>query len=147
MTVKLLEVFNKVWKEGKLPVAWKEAVVIPIRKPGKDPRKPISYRPIALTSNLCKKMERLITERLSCEMEKRGLLVSCQSGFRKGRNTMDSVVKLETEIRRAQANKETVVAVFDDIKKAIDMIWKEGLLIKLDKIGIGGNLDKRFSVW
>ncbi len=50
-------------------------------------------------------------------MEKRGLLASCQSGFRKGRNTMDSVVRLETEIRRAQVNKETVVAVFFDIEK------------------------------
>lgn len=68
--LKLLKVFNKVWKEGKLPVAWKEAVVIPIRKPGKDPSKPASYRPIALTSTLCKIMERLITERLSYEMEK-----------------------------------------------------------------------------
>ncbi len=138
--LKLLELFNKVWKEGKLPVAWKEAVVIQIRKPGKDPSKPASYRPIALTSNLCKIMERLITDRLSYEMEKRGLLVSCQSGFRKGRNTMDSVVKFETEIRRPQANKETVVAVFFDIEKAYDMMWKEGLVIKLVKIGIGGNL-------
>lgn len=39
----------------------------------------------------------------------------------KGKKTMDSVVRLETEIRRAQANKETVVAVFFDIEKA--MIW------------------------
>ncbi len=73
--LKLLELFNKVWKEGKLPVAWKEAVVIPIRKPRKDPSKPTSYRPIALTSNLYKIRERMITERLSYEMEKRGLLV------------------------------------------------------------------------
>lgn len=87
--VKLLELFNKVWKEGKLPSEWKEAVVIPIRKLGKDPTNPMSYRPIALTSNLCKIMEKMITDRLSYELEKRGLLTSCQSGFRKGRNTMD----------------------------------------------------------
>ena len=36
--------------EGKIPSVWKEAVVIPIRKPGKDPGKPSSYRPIALMS-------------------------------------------------------------------------------------------------
>lgn len=50
---KMLGLYNKVWEEGKLPEAWKEAVVIPIRKPGKDPSKPTNYRPIALTSNLC----------------------------------------------------------------------------------------------
>lgn len=33
-----------------------------------------------------------------------------------------------------------VVAVFCDIEKAYDMLWKEGLLIKLNKLGIGGRL-------
>ena len=46
---KLLELYHRVWVEGKLPSVWKEAVVIQIRKPGKDPGKPSSYRPIALT--------------------------------------------------------------------------------------------------
>ena len=117
--------------EGKIPSVWKEAVVIPIRKPGKDPGKPSSYRPIALTSDICELMERLVTERLTYELEEKGLLTSCQSGFRKGRHTMDAVVRLENEIRKAQANKESVVVVFFDIEKAYDMMWKEGLLIKL----------------
>lgn len=138
--LKLLEIYNKVWKEGKLPSEWKEAVVIPIRKPGKDPTNPINYRPIALTSNLCKIMERMITERLSYELESRGVLNSCQSGFRKGRSTLDSVLRLENEIRKAQANKESVVAVFFDIEKAYDMMWKEGLLIKLSKLGVEGRV-------
>lgn len=30
---------------------WREAIMIPIRKPGKDPSKPTSCRPMALTSN------------------------------------------------------------------------------------------------
>lgn len=103
-SLKLLHLYNRVWGERRLPGVWKEAIVIPIRKPGKDPSKPTSYRPIVLTSNICKIMERMVTERLSYELERRGLLVSCQSGFRRGRNTMDSVIRLETEIRKAQAN-------------------------------------------
>lgn len=67
-----------------MPKAWKEAVVIPIRKPGKDPSKPTSYRPIALTSSICKIMERMLTERLSYELEKKGKMASYPSGFRKG---------------------------------------------------------------
>ncbi len=46
---KLLSLYNKVWKEERDPVGWKEATIIPIRKPGK-------YRPIALTSHICKLM-------------------------------------------------------------------------------------------
>ncbi len=96
--VKLFEVYNKIWTEGKLPSIWKEAVVIPIRKPGKDPTNPTSYRPIALTSNLCKIMERMIADRLTYVLEKRGLLANCQSGFRKGRST---IVKVKSKSKSA----------------------------------------------
>ncbi|CAJ1057143.1 RNA-directed DNA polymerase from mobile element jockey [Xyrichtys novacula] len=137
---RMLELYNKVWEEGRLPSVWKEAEVVPIRKPGKDPCSPSSYRPIALTSNICKIMERMVTERLTYVLEKRGKLARCQSGFRKGRNTMDAVVRLESEVRKAQANKESVVVVFFDIEKAYDMMWKEGLLIKLQGMGIGGRV-------
>lgn len=80
----------------------------------------------------------MIRERLTYELEKKGMLASYQSGFRKGRNTMVSVIRLENEIRKAQANKEVVIAVFLDIEKAYDMMWKEGVLIKLHRMRVGG---------
>lgn len=84
--LKLLEVLNKVWKEGKLPVARKEAlIVIPIRKSGKDPNKLTSYGPAALTSILCKIMERMITERLSFEMEKKKITGKLSEWFYEGK--------------------------------------------------------------
>ena len=58
---KVLGLYKKVWQERKLlPGSWKEAVVVPISKPGKDPTSPSSYRPIALTSHLWKCLERMI---------------------------------------------------------------------------------------
>ena len=53
---------------------------------------------------------------------------------------MDAVVRLDNETRKAQANKESVVVVFFDIEKAYDMMWKEGLLIKLYKMVVGGRV-------
>lgn len=47
-------------------------------------------------------------------MESRGLLSPHPSGFWKGRGTMDPVMCLETEVRKAQVNKEPVMAVFFD---------------------------------
>ena len=41
---------------------------------------------------------------------------------------MDGVVLLDAEIKKAMLNKEVVVAVFLDIEKAYDMLWKEGLV-------------------
>uniref|UniRef100_A0A3P9LEU6 Reverse transcriptase domain-containing protein n=1 Tax=Oryzias latipes TaxID=8090 RepID=A0A3P9LEU6_ORYLA len=140
MKLKLLDMYNRVWCEGKLPTNWKEAVVIPILKPGKDPSSPENYRPIALTSHVGKVMERMINERLQYYLESKNLLSPYQNGFRKGRGTMDPVICLEADIRKAQVNKEYLVAVFFDIEKAYDMVWKEGLLIKLGTLGLNGRI-------
>ena len=47
----ILDFFNKSWSSGIVPKSWKEAIVVPILKPGKLKFESSSYRPIALTSN------------------------------------------------------------------------------------------------
>ena len=64
---------------------------------------------------MCKIMEKMVNERLTYYVKSKGYL--CKSGFRKGRNTMDPAVCLEHDIRKAQINRESVVAVFFDIEK------------------------------
>ena len=137
----VIALINNVWESGCLPKEWKHAVIIPIVKPGERTDNPSSYRPIALTSVLCKIMERMITDRLVDKLEKSGYFVEYQSGFRQGRSTMDAVLDLDIDIKKAIANKEAVVAVFLDIEKAYyDMLWKEGLLIALYDAGIRGTM-------
>lgn len=85
----LMCLYNKVWTEGIIPRGWKESIIIPIKKPGKDPQIPSSYRPIALTSQMGKTMERIINDRLVYTVETKGLIQNYQSGFRRGRGTMD----------------------------------------------------------
>ena len=53
----LLNIFNKICISGDFPSDWRKAIVIQIPKPGKDPTNPTNYRPIALTSCICKTME------------------------------------------------------------------------------------------
>ena len=69
-------------------------------------------------------MERMITERMMISIESRGLISPYQSGFRKGRGTMDPVICLETEMRKSQINKESILAVFFNVEKADDIVWK-----------------------
>ena len=59
----LLSIFNKLWETGEFPSAWREALVVPVLKPGKSGEEPLHYRPISLTSSLCKVMERLVNVR------------------------------------------------------------------------------------
>ena len=94
----LLKLYNQIWHTGNLPQGWKHSIVIPIPKGGKDPHTVKSYRPVSLTSTLCKIMERLVTDRLSYYLEKNNILNKFQSGFRKGRGTIDHIARLQDTI-------------------------------------------------
>ena len=108
----LLHIFNDIWDTGVFPDSWRLATVIPISKPGKDHAEPTNYRPIALTSCLCKTLERMINKRLIWYLESNHLISPIQSGFRSERSTNDHLIRLETFIRDAFVNREHVVSVF-----------------------------------
>ena len=114
----LLEIFNDIWKTGNIPKSWKEATVIPIPKPDKDHTDPTNYRPIALTSCICKTMERMINDRLTWFLEANNIITDYQSGLRRHRSTNDHLVRLETFIREAFIKKEHLVTIFFDLEKA-----------------------------
>ena len=140
-TIKLLlEIFNNIWQTHSFPDIWKKATIIPIPKPGKDHSDPSNYRPIALTSCLCKLMEKLVNKRLTWFLEINKYLTPYQSGFRKNRSTYDNLTRLETFIRQAFIRKEHVTVIFFDLEKAFDTTWKYGILKDLYDMGLKGNL-------
>ena len=136
----ILQLFNKIYSEGIFPESWTSSIVIPILKPGKDPKYPISYRPISLTSTLCKTMEKVINVRLVWILESEGHISPSQSGFRKNRSTVDHLVQFETHVRQALANKQHTIAIFFDLEKAYDKSWRYGILKSLYDFGLRGNL-------
>ncbi|GFU38113.1 probable RNA-directed DNA polymerase from transposon X-element [Trichonephila clavipes] len=138
--VSLLYLFNRIWREQVYPTQWQEAIVIPILKPGKDPKNPLSYRPIALTSCLCKTLERMVNARFIYELEKNKCIPLFQSGFRKGRSTLDNIIQLESKIRNAFVRRNHLVSIFFDIEKAYDRTWRYGILRTLFNFGLRGNL-------
>ena len=136
----LLQILNNIWSTGKFPPSWREATVIPIPKPGKDHSDPNNYRPIALTSCLCKTMERMVHTRLMWFLESNGLLANTQCGFRKNRCTTDHLIRFESFIRNAFVQGERVVAILFDLEKAYDTTWKHGILKDLKEMGLDGQL-------
>ena len=136
----LLGIFNAIWSSKSFPSSWREATVIPIPKPGKDSTVPTNYRPIALTSCLCKTMERMANGRLVHYLESKKLLTPSQSGFRSDRSTLDHLVSLETFIRDGFIQGDHVVSVFFDLEKAYDTTWKHGIMQDLCNFGLKGNL-------
>ena len=136
----LLDIINEYWDSQTFPPSWREALLLPIPKPGKDNQNPNNFRPIALTSCICKTVERMVNERLIHFLEKNNLLTKFQAGFRAERSTVDQLVRLDTFIKDAFAKGEKVVGVFFDLAKAYDTTWKHGIMQDLFDMGFRGNL-------
>jgi hypothetical protein len=113
----MLDTFNKSWKEGVCPQSWRDAVIVPILKPGKPQGQLDCYRPIALTFCLAKLMERMVAKRLQHLAQSRGMLNSDQSGFCPQRSTEDQVIRLSQAISDGFQEKKppnrTVLALLD----------------------------------
>ena len=132
----LLKVINESWRTSTVPAMWKKAQIVPIHKKGKDKQDPKSYRPISLLSCLGKLMERMVNKRLIWHLETNNILNPTQTGYRKHRNTEDQLALLAQEIETAFQEKKKVVAVFFDLSRAFDKVWREGLLLKVRKSGV-----------
>lgn len=137
---KQLSLYNRIWLEHYYPLKWKEAIVIPIYKAGKDKTQCNSYRPIVLTPVGSKHLERMINRRLVWLSEKEGWIAKDQNGFRQHRSTIDNLIKIESEICNAFAEKKHVIAVSFDIEKAYDTAWRYGILRTIHQWGLRGNL-------
>jgi hypothetical protein len=109
-----------------LPEEWRFSTFIPLLKTDKPSDRIDSYRPVAITSLLCRVCERVVAQRILGSVESR--LAGNQFGFRPGRSTVDALAAvvdaalngfaLEGNIRRAKGiyrerRHETLVGLFD----------------------------------
>lgn len=135
----LLEIFNTIWRTGDIPQSWKEAIIIPIPKPGKGYSDINNYRPIALTSCLCKTIERMFNNRLLWILDSGHKINEYQCGFRWGKSTLDHLIRIESFLQDTFIKKVHAVAVFFDLEKAYDTTWRYDVLKDLYEIGLRGN--------
>ena len=141
LTKAIHRVFQRSWKEGAVPEQWKLAHVKFLRKRGKKTyHDASSYRPISLTSYLCKSLERIINRRLYGFCEHFNILDQEQEGFRRFRGTTDALLRITQDIYNGFNNKEHTAALFIDIEKAYDSVWRDGLMFKLHSLGIRGRI-------
>ena len=118
----LLYIYNRVWAQHEFPSEWRKAILIPFLKPEKDPTSVDSYRPIALTSCLCKILEKIVNSILRYFIEKKELLTAYHYGFRKKRSTVDILAKFETDLQNSYRESKHLVAIFIDISKAYTIL-------------------------
>ena len=133
--------FNKSLETGVLPSAWKHAEVTPIFKKGSKVS-PNNYRPVSLTSILCKTLESFVRDSIQEHMESLNLYTDCQHGFRTGRSCVSQLLEVFNDFSKFSDSNDPFDVIYLDFAKAFDTVPHERLLRKMSAYGIGGNILK-----
>ena len=136
----IISLINRIWQESSFPKVWDIAIVLPFSKPGKDSTQVSNYRPIALTSCLCKVMEKMVNTRLVWYLERKKILTPLQCGFRRMHSTTDVLIRLEKSICEVFARGQHHISVFFDLEKAYDTTWRFGILKALHRSELRGEM-------
>ena len=139
----LCKVFNFFVQKGQFSKAWKEANVVPVYKGGVKPKDDVgSYRPVSLTSILCKVLEKLISVRILKYADEHDIISDNQFGFRNGRNCEQMLVNFFHLVCKSLDDRKCnlVDGIFLDFSSAFDKVDHNLLLSKLHSLGIRGSL-------
>ena len=132
----LLKILNRSWVESRVPAKWKQAVIVPIRKPKKPADAIKSYRPASLLSCVSKALEALVTNRLKKWVRTNNIIPVEQSGFQSRRTTQDVLANItQSAMDNLQAKKRTIVAAVD-FRAAFDTVWRGGLLRDMARLNL-----------
>ncbi|GFW49353.1 probable RNA-directed DNA polymerase from transposon BS [Trichonephila clavipes] len=105
-------IINKILTLNYFPKSWKEAIIFPILKPGKNKNLPASYRPISLLSTLSKITESIILTRLKNFIYTNNLLNPNQYGFTNKLSTLHPLLNLTEAISEGFQNKRAPAQFF-----------------------------------
>ena len=130
---------NKTLHLGILPLDWKKAYVSPIFKKGAR-NIAENYRPISLTSVVCKLMEKFVKDAVLQHMVDNNLLSPKQFGFVSGRSTVTQLLGYLDECADIISNDVIVDSIYFDFSKAFDTVPHKRLKRKLNAYGIDGEL-------
>ena len=139
MSVPLAIIFQKSLDEGVCPDEWKCANVTPIHKKG-DRTEPSNYRPVSLTSQICKVLESIIRDRIMDHLTRNNLLNDAQHGFREGRSCLTNLLETLEQWTEILDEGDCIDVAYLDFRKAFDLVSHEHLIYKLSKYGIKGKI-------
>ena len=122
-----------------LPDDWKRAIVIAIFKRG-DRSIVSNYRPVSLTSVVCKQLEHTIAGYLRQLWEKNKWLHESQHGFRPGHSCESQLFTVCQDLAEALDEGGRIDSIIIDFSKAFDLVPHDRLITKIAESGVDGRV-------
>lgn len=142
----LANIMNRSLLTGEIPQDWRDAIIVPLFKKG-NRSEPPNYRPVSLTSIVCKVMERIIKDSMVEHLMEYRVILNSQHGFTKGRSCLTNLLEFFEEVYGKLDEGKAVDVVYLDFAKAFDKVPHRRLAKKLEASGIGGNLLQWIESW
>ena len=142
----LAHVFNMSLQEGIVPFEWKEANIIPLFKKGSR-NKSVNYRPVSLTSVICKLLETIIRDHMMDFLIKHKWINPSQHGFLKAKSCLTNLLCFLEEITKWVDDGSPVDVIYLDFQKAFDKVPHQRLISKFNSHGMGNSLINWIEQW
>ena len=132
-------IYRESLRTGETPEDWRKANVTPIFKKG-DRNDPTNYRPISMTSQVCRILESIVRDHMVEHLKENNLLNDGQHGFREGRSCLTNLLTTLEDWTKILDEEDCVDSVYLDFRKAFDLVSHKHLLLKLHNLGIDGQI-------
>ncbi|XP_045453897.1 uncharacterized protein LOC123663253 [Melitaea cinxia] len=119
-------IYNRSISDGRFPVEWKRARIVPVHKKG-DIHDVKNYCPISILSCVSKLFEQLIRPVLTCFV--RPYISTYQHGFIRGRSTMTNLVEFVADVMTGVDRGHQIDAIDTDFSSAFDRVRDLGVVI------------------
>lgn len=140
---KLRGILEMVWRGKGFIDEWREGVIVPIHKKG-NREEVTNYRGVTILNTGYRMYATLLNNRIMKRLEENGGLEETQTGFRKGRGTMDNIFMLKHLVgKRLTKKRGKVHALFLDLKAAFDRIDRKILWKAMEERGIEKEIIER----
>lgn len=142
----LTTIFQQSLSTSEMPDDWKKANITAIFKNGVK-SSPGNYRPVSLTSQVGKLMERIIKEELVRHLENNNLILDSQHGFRNKKSCLTNLLEFSEKVAGIIDEGDPVDVVYLDFQKAFDKVPHGRLMEKLRAHGVGGQVGMWVRDW
>ena len=112
-------IFDKSLATGEVPKEWREANVTPIFKKGCK-LTPANYRPVSLTSNICKLLESIVRNYIMKYFQIKALITPNQHGFVPNKSCLTNLLETLDIITDAMNKESSIDLVLLDFAKLFD---------------------------